>query len=168
MSDSQWSLYWPKRKRLSKPVQVALVLALVGAGAYAFTHLPQFSGHSAKVSTVVQRKVITTGPSIPTGTSVQPANGSSTTPVVSSSNTLSTSIVITCPAATSIKAYSNSDGTNTLIVSPPKAPTVRSTGSTPVITTYSPTYGKWHVSDVTTGSTDGIEWVSNGASCVQG
>jgi len=160
-----FELYWPKTKKLSRPAKIIGAVVILSAIVVAVSLIPKTHDHTV-VS--VQRKVIATGSTIPTGTTVSPSNGATAQPILNSPSTLKTSIVITCPSATSIKIYSVSNGQNTLTVSPPGAKTVIDTAGTPVITTYSPTHGTWNVSDITTGSTDGIEWTSNGSSCVQG
>jgi len=160
-----FNLYWPKTKRVSRPAKLIGAVLVLGAVVTVVSLLPK---EHKNIIVPQQRKVIATGSTIPTSTTVSPSNGTSVQPVLNSPSTLKTSIVITCPSATSIKVYSVSNGENTLTVSPPKAKSVTDTASTPVITTYSPTNGRWYVTDVTTGSTDGINWIANGSSCVQG
>jgi hypothetical protein len=162
-----WQLYQPRRRKISKLTQniamAGLAVALIAVVALAITNK-----HSTKTVKVEPTKMVVTGPVIPRATIIQPTGGESATPVQPNGNTLTTTVTVTCPAATSFKAYINSNGKNTITITPPGEKPVRSTGLTPVITTYSGSRGNWHITDITLGSTAGIEWSSNGASCVQG
>jgi len=162
-----WQLYQPRKLKISRLTQnlliAGLAVALIAVIATMLT-----SNHTRKVVKVEQTKMIVTGPVIPRSTTVQPTGGQTSAPVEPSGSTLTTTLAVNCPAATSFKAYVSSNGKNTITVVPPEGKTVHSTGQTPVITTYSGVHGTWRISDVTTGSTAGINWSSNGATCIQG
>jgi len=162
-----WQLYQPRRRKISKVTQniamAGLAVALIAVVALAITNK-----HNTKVVKVEQTKMVVTGPVIPRSTIIQPTGGQNAPAIQPNGNTLTTTITVTCPAATSFKAYVNSNGNNTIIITPPKGKPVQSTGLQPVITTYSGARGNWKITDTTLGSSAAIEWSSNGASCVQG